>query len=265
MSIKLFNEDCFETMERIPIGSVDVILTSPPYNTNKKQGKNLTLKTSNPSKGYSYIRYDLPIDVMTDDEYCQFTEKLFNEFDKAMRPNGVVLYNLSYGNQNTEGMFKAVNAIIERTPFTIADVIVWKKKSALPNNCSPNRLTRVVEYIFVFCRKTEKKTFHCNKRVKSLRKTGQKSYEGIFNFIEARNNDGACPYNKSPYSSELCEKLLKIYAPENALVYDPFIGSGTTAVACKRMGLRCIGSESSANQVEFAKERLQGVQEKLEV
>ena len=59
------------------------------------------------------------------------------------------------------------------------------------------------------------------------------------------------------YSIELCEKLLKIYSPENGLVYDPFMGSGTTAVACKKLGLRYIGSEISQNQVNWALKRIE--------
>ena len=110
--------------------------------------------------------------------------------------------------------------------------------------------------MFVFCRKDELKTFNCNKKVVSLRTTGQKNYENLYNFIEAKNNDGPCPYNKATYSSELCEKLLAIYAPPCGTVYDPFMGSGTTAVACKRMGLNCYGSEISANQVRFSLDRL---------
>lgn len=95
-----------------------------------------------------------------------------------------------------------------------------------------------------------------NKKIRSYRKTGQAAYENIFNFIEAKNNDGVCPYNKATYSTELCEKLLQIYAPHDAYIYDPFMGSGTTAVACEKMGLHCIGSEISANQVKFSIERL---------
>ena len=88
-------------------------------------------------------------------------------------------------------------------------------------------------------------------------KTGQKVYENIFNLIEAKNNDGICPYNKATFSSELCEKLLNIYAPPKSTIYDPFMGSGTTAVACKRMGLDCYGSEISENQVRFAVDRIE--------
>ena len=253
--IKIFNEDCRLTMEEMPIGCVNVIMTSPFYNTNKKQGKSRTL-TNTKTNGYSYLRYDSHIDDMNDDEYCDFTENLFLEFDRILNLNGVVLYNLSYGNNNREGMFKAVNRIIENTPFTIADVITWKKSNALPNNCSPNKLTRITEFVFVFCRKEEIETFYCNKPVVSIRKTGQKSYGNLLNYVEAKNNDGPCPYNKATYSSELCEKLLKIYCPENGVVYDPFLGTGTTAVACRRLGFNCIGSEISENQCRFALNRI---------
>ena len=255
---KIYNEDCFDTMRRIDDGTVDVVLTSPFYNTNKKAGNGRTLENTSIKEGcYTHIRYDTHVDNMTDEEYCDFTANLFNQFDRILKNDGCVLYNISYGSENTEGMFKAVNAIITETNFTIADVIVWKKKSALPNNCSSNRLTRIWEFVFVFCRRNEAKTFKCNKKVKSYRKTGQASYENIFNFVEAKNNDGACPYNKATYSSEFCEKVLEIYAPKGCLVYDPFMGSGTTAVACLNMGLHYIGSEISENQVAWANSRIE--------
>jgi DNA modification methylase len=240
-------------------GEVDVVLTSPFYNTNKKAGKNRTLENTNVRDGqYDYVRYDTHIDNMTDEEYSDFTRRLFIAFDRIIAPNGCVLYNLNYGAENTEGMFKAVNAIITQTEFTIADVIVWKKSNAFPNSTSSNRLTRIWEFVFVLCRKAEMKTFTMNKQVKSYRKTGQPAYENITNLIEAKNNDGACPLNKATYSSELCEKLLSLYAKDGATIYDPFMGSGTTAVACARMGLNCIGSEISKAQCEYAESRLVG-------
>lgn len=193
---------------------------------------------------------------MTDEEYCDFTERLFLEFDRVLNLGGVILYNLSYGNNNRDGMYKAVNTIITNTPFTIADVICWKKKTALPNNCSPNKLTRIWETVFVFCRKTDVDIFYCNKPVVGKRKTGQKSYGNIFNYIEAKNNDGSCPYNKATYSSDLCKQLLNIYCPGNGVVYDPFMGSGTTAVACKELGITYIGSELSEKQCRWAEDRI---------
>lgn len=254
----IYNEDCMDTMKRFEKNSIDVILTSPFYNTNKKAGKSRTLENTTVKKGqYDYVRYDMHVDNMTNEEYCNFTVNLFQQFNNILKENGCILYNLSYGGENTELMFQTVNAIITRTNFTIADVIVWKKKTALPNSCSSNRLTRIVEFIYVFCRKNEIKTFYSHKQITSYRKTGQAAYENIYNFISAPNNDGVCPYNKATFSSELCEKLLKIYAPKNGIIYDPFIGSGTTAVACKKLKLNYIASEISKNQVQWAEKRLQ--------
>ena len=186
-------------------------------------------------------------------------------FNKIINPNGIVLWQVSYGNDatvNTDSiglLWGCLSDIIDNTEFTIADRIVWKKKSALPNNVSHNKLTRITEDIYVFCRKKEIKTFNANKEISSVGKNGQTFYKNVFNFIEAPNNDGKCDLNKATYSSDLCIQLLNIYAKENCIVYDPFMGTGTTAVACKKMNLNCFGSEISEAQCEFAKERINNV------
>ena len=65
-----------------------------------------------------------------------------------------------------------------------------------------------------------------------------------------------CPFNRATFSTDLCKQLLTIYATDEAVVYDPFMGTGTTALACKQMGLHYIGSEISEQQCEWAKSRL---------
>ena len=254
----IYNENCIETLRKMDKHSIDIILTSPFYNTNKKAGNKRTLlNTKVKESNYEYLRYDVHIDNMTDEEYNDFTVQLFNGFDRVLVSNGVVLYNINYGSDNTEGMFKAINAILCETNFTIADVFSWKKTNALPNSVSTNKATRICEFVFVFCRREEFLTFSCNKEVVSTRENGQKQYAPFYNFIEAKNNDGSCPFNKATFSTELCEKLLNIYAThKGAVVYDPFMGSGTTALACKMMGLNYIGSEISKNQVQWANERI---------
>ena len=253
--IEIYNESCFDTLANVPIGQFNVVLTSPFYNTNQKAGKTRTLMNCKP-KHYDYVRYDEFVDNMENEEYYDFTVRLFDEFDRVLNKCGVVLYNISYGAENTNCMIETINAIVTRTNFSMADIIGWKKKAAVPNNVSPNRLTRIFEFVFVFCRKDEINEFYMNKKQVSVRASGQKVYENIFNYVEASNNDGACPYNKATYSSELCEKLLKLYCPAGGWVYDPFMGSGTTAVACKKLNLNCIGSEISSRQVEWAKNRV---------
>lgn len=260
MKYEIFNEDCNITMtEHIQPKSVDVILTSPPYCTSNRAGKNSKANlttTGHNKKFYPYLRYDVFLDNMSTEEYIEWSVKLFNNFDTILKENGSILYNISYSSGNVDMLFRTITAIIDRTDFTIADMIGWKKHNALPNNISPNKLTRIFEPVFVFCRKSEFGTFFCNKTVTSVRKTGQKVYGNIFNFIDARNNDGSCKLNKATYSSELCVKLLSIYAKPGFTVYDPFMGTGTTAVACKMLGMDCYGSELSAAQIEFAKNRI---------
>lgn len=99
-----------------------------------------------------------------------------------------------------------------------------------------------------------------NKDVVSVRPNGQKMFSVVYNYIEAKNNDGSCKLNKATYSTELCEKLLNIYAPlsnkNKCIVYDPFMGTGTTACACKNLGISFIGSELSKEQVSYAFNRI---------
>lgn len=255
----LYSEDCFVTMKKMQLKElkVDAVITSPFYNTNKKAGKNGTLNNTKVKEGqYNYVRYDSFVDDMTNLEYNEFTKKLFIEYNKVLKPNGVVLYNVSYGSENTTGMITAINEIITQTPFTLADIITWKKRTAMPNSSSPNKLTRIVEYVFVLVRKTELATFKTNKTVSSVRSNGQKMYNNEYNFIEAPNNDGPCPLNKATYSSELVEKLIDLYITEGSTVYDSFMGSGTTAIGCMNKKVNFIGSELSKKQVEWANERI---------
>lgn len=249
---KIYNEDCFKTIEKMKENNifVDLILTSPPYNMTKRKG------------GYADTgRYDVYEDWKTEKEYLNWTVDLFNELDKVLNKNRSILYNFSYSIENPSLPYKLIVAIEENTDFRLVDTIIWKKKSGLPFPANSKRLCRNWEYVFVFTRKDEMDTYENNRKVKSIsEKTGQKYYEAIYNFVDAKNNDGKCPYNQATYSSELCNKLLDIYCQKDWLVYDPFMGSGTTAVACKLNNIDYIGSEISDNQVEFANERIKNLE-----
>lgn len=246
---KTYHEDCLLTMQKIDDGCIDAIITSPIYNTSRP-GSSLDEACAN-------IRYDECDDCRTDEEYIAWTIEIFNGFDKVLRKNGVVLYNLSYSSENTHLMWMVVAEIMKQTNFIVADNIIWKKSSASPNSTSKNKLTRICEYVFVFCRKSEFDTFDSNKEVSSLRTTGQIAYKNYFNFIEARNNDGPNDIHKATYSSELVRKLLKLYVKPGSLVYDPFMGTGTTGYAAILEHMNYIGSEISARYVEMANRRCQ--------
>lgn len=252
---KIYQEDCFDTMKRMFAEGIktDIILTSPPYNTARTNCDFI----NDSSKGRYTSRYLSFNDMLSDEEYSDWTIRLFNAFNTILKENGVILYNINYGTNTHESFWHLISSIMLKTTFTIADQITWKKKTAVPNTASPNKLTRITEPVFVFVRKDEYKTFNANKKVVSLSKgTNQKNYQNITNFIEAANNDGSCPIHKATYSSELCTKLLSIYAKDGYTVYDPFVGTGTTAVACEKLGLDWIGSEISKEYVDYANARL---------
>lgn len=242
---KIYNEDCLVTMQKL--NGVDCVLTSPPYNTQGHHGSDMSKHQK---------LYEDYLDNMTDELYSKWTCSLFEGFNRTLKNNGCVLWNISYSSKQPWILWNLIADIQSKTNFIVADCIVWKKQSALPNNVSPNKLTRICEFVFVFCRKNEFMTFNCYKGVTSERKNGQTMYKNVFNFIEAPNNDGSCPIHKATYSTELCGKLLLLYTKEGDVVYDPFMGTGTTAIACHRGKRKWIGSEISKNYCEYANRRI---------
>lgn len=181
---------------------VDAVITSPPYNTSRKGATDLSTHQ---------CRYEQYGDYMSDEEYIDWTVSIFDGFDHCLKKDGSVLYNVSYSSENPTLMWNLISDIQRRTNFSVADCIVWKKQAALPNNVSPNKLTRICEFVFVFCRKSEMATFFMNKGVSSQRDNGQTMYNNIFNFIEAPNNDEVCPIHKATFSTLLCRKLALLY------------------------------------------------------
>lgn len=238
---KIYNESNLKTMAKMPNDFLDLVLTSPPYNIFNTKAKD---------RGYDYYE-----DNKTDIEYIEWTLNIFKEFERVLKNNSIVIYNMGYGTENPNLMNLTVSNIIQNTNFSLADIIVWKKKTAMPNSPSKNRLTRICEFVYVFCRKDELYTFNANKKIVN-ESNGAKFYESIENYINASNNDESNDLNKATFSTEFVRKLFKIYAKENSLVYDPFMGTGTTAKACIIDKHNFIGSELSSSQVDYANKRL---------
>ena len=244
---KIHNEDCLLTMQKMDKKSIDLVLTSPPYNTSRSVSK---------TDPYSF-RYDNYKDSMTNDDYISFICDVFNGYDAVLKCNGVVLFNISYSSENTSLIWDVISNIQKNTEFVVADCIVWKKQNAIPNNVSPNKTTRICEFVFVFCRKNEFSTFFMNKGIDSVSKKGQNIYKNVFNFIEAPNNDCSTHINKATFSTIFVRKLLLLYAKKGSIIYDSFMGTGTTAVGAVKEGMYYIGSELSKEQCEYAENRIQ--------
>ena len=244
---EIYNEDCLETMKKMG-KCVDIVLTSPPYNMSKKRKGGIS------DSG----RYDIYKDCKNIDEYIDFTINIFENFNNIVNENGIILYNFSYSIENPGLPYKLVSKILDETEWTLADTVVWKKKSGLPFPANPRRLSRIWEYVWIFVRKSEINTFNCNKGIASIsEKTGQKYYNVYYNLFEAVNNDKATRnLNQATYSTDFCKYFLNIYGNEGYTVYDPFMGTGTTGKACKELKMNYIGSEISKEQCKYAKERI---------
>lgn len=107
---KFYNEDCLVTMSKMTDESIDLILTSPPYNMTKRKG------------GYAdkQPRYDEYNDWKTDEEYLEWSVKIFNSFDRILKKNKIVLYNFSYSIENPVLPYLLISKLYNNTNFTIA-------------------------------------------------------------------------------------------------------------------------------------------------
>ena len=254
--IQFRNEDCLTTINKIKEQGkkINLVITSPPYNKSRHSSQSKKMKQME-TYNSMYDGYD---DTMDNEDYYNWQCNIINKIEESLSENSVILYNLSYSIVNLDCMWGLIENIRHKTNFMIAEQITWLKKSALPQNVSHNKLTRLTEYIFVLCRKSEYKTYITNKKVTKENSKGQKYYENIYNVIKAPNNDGPCNLNKATFSSDMVLELLKIYARPNSIIYDPFMGTGTTGIGVEKYGngCICIGSEISEKQVEYSKERL---------
>lgn len=242
--------DCIDVMKEMGQENitVDAVITSPPYNVSRKTGDEYSTK---------YNEYQ---DTLTNEQYIEWQTALFNQIDKILNKDGVILYNINYGGENTDTLWLLLLAnIINNTNFTVADQLIWKKKNAIPNNVSRNAITRICENVFVLCRKSEQKTFISNKKVISVSTKGQNIYENVLNIIEAPNNNQGehTKVHKATYSVELCEELLRRYVPKDKVVLDTFSGSGTTMLACGKNGYKGYGIELDSLYVDLSVDRLQ--------
>jgi DNA modification methylase len=241
---QIFNESNLDTINRIKENNVeiDVVLTSPPYNTSYVHGSDDWM-----------TRYKAYSDDLSSEEYISTTINLFCEISKVLKPDGVILYNMSYGARQTELWIRTVSAIIEKTPFNLYDTLVWKKSTCQPDNRSKNKASRICEFVFVFALTPNFKT---NKEYQGLSKGKVPMYKPFYNLIEAKNNDGSQNLNKATYSTDLCNKLLTIYSKPGETVFDPYNGIGTTCFAAKQMGLNYIGCDIEKEQCEYAIQKL---------
>ncbi len=265
---EIYNEDCLQVIPRMDDYSLDLVITSPPYNTSISRSQDK--KEEDREKGkkvrkHSVNRYDTDVDNKSETQYAEWIGNIFKALEHKLKPNGIIAWNVSYGvsteNSGEDGInnstWMSLMSIMEETGFTLCDYISWYKPNAIPLSIG-NKLSRICEPLFIFCRKYELDTYYINHNPE--KKIGNSMYSTPYrNLIETRfNNDEVCEFNSATYSSEFVEKIIQIYSPpkKKVLIFDPFMGSGTTAVGAIECGMDYVGTEISLNQVKWAKDRI---------
>ena len=190
---------------------------------------------------------------MTREEYVN----LFQQFDKILVDNGTILIEIPYNRKKPSEIFQIINEIEMNTEFMLGDIIYWNKTDILPDNMSKTQSTKNVSQIYLFCRKNEFKTYKTNKKVKNFRENGQKTYTNISNIINAPVRDkGVKTFGNKVFSTELVKGLLNMYVKKRGIVFDCFLGVGSTCLATINENIYYIASEIDKEQVEYARTRI---------
>lgn len=212
----IYNENNCETAQRFENQSIDLIITSPPYK-NAYEGIGI-------NRGSKTAKYHYSNDV---------GEPLYQilDFSEAILPklksNGAYLLNWGY-NKDSGALrpFYVVERLLKQGWFC-PDRIIWRKKNPIPNTAY--QLTNSFEDIFILTKSPSYKLSIENR-------------EYIQNVWDIAVDKGETEHNAA-FPLELPLKAIQIFTNEGGLVYDPYMGSGTTALACKKLFRNYVGSE----------------------
>jgi site-specific DNA-methyltransferase (adenine-specific) len=264
---KVINGDCIEVMGEMPEGSIDLIVTSPPYGVN--------------------IAYDTHDDDMEINQYLEFTRNWMTEAYKVLKDDGRIAINIPYEiNRQEKGgrifLVSEVYQVMKQIGFKFFGIVDLEedsphrsKTTAWGSWMSPSSpyIYNPKECVILAYKK------HHIKKVK-----GQPQWKGVPTQIEQEDgtlktkvvyqeedkkefmelvfgqwkylNDSR-PLTKATFSMDIPTKAIKILSYKNDIVLDPFNGSGTSCVAAETLDRRWIGIELSPNYTEISRQRIQ--------
>lgn len=234
---KVFNESCLDTMKRIPDDFVDVVITSPPYNMNLRI-RNGEYCSRQIVKEISTKYEDFP-DNLPIDEYYKFHSEVLKEL---LRISNLVFYNVQIVTGSKRAIFKMIGEFSEN----LKDIIIWDKRYGQPA-IGEQVLNRRSELILVF-----EKDYPISRQFRSaVFKRGTLDDVWVID-RERKNVEG----HGATFPEKLISTILENFSKKKDIIYDPFIGTGTTAVVSKKLGRNFIGSEISKKYYKECNKRL---------
>jgi len=221
---KIYNEDCLDTMARMKDNFIDLTVTSPPYNLGKKHHTGNKVFNS-----YDKYNDDLPEDV-----YQLKQIEMLNELYRVTKEGGSLMYN--HKNRIRKGLQISPYEWLFKTNWTIKQEIVWFNGS---QNFDKIRFYPMTERIYWLSKGTKTNFTNVINQHDLIKDTAEGTYKE----------------HKRAFPLSLARKFIMCF-PDSKLIYDPYMGSGTTAEASLCENKSYLGSEISKNYIKKSQNRI---------
>jgi site-specific DNA-methyltransferase (adenine-specific) len=228
-----------ENMKELPDNSVHLMITSPPYNVSKEYDKDLSLN-----------------------EYLQVLEKAFRETYRVLVNGGRACVNVAnLGRKPYIPLSDYISKMMIDIGFNMRGEIIWNKAaSASPSTAwgswqsSANPILRDIhEYILVFSKGDYKR-----EKGKKEDTISKEQFMEWTKSIWTMNAESARRVgHPAPFPEELPYRLIQLYSFKGDIVLDPFMGSGTTAVAALKSDRKFVGYEINKEYIDLAEKRVE--------
>ena len=247
-----------ELMREVPDESIDLIVTSPPYNIDIRYGNKTENGKVTASKAIKYS------DKLEETEYRNLLRSVFNECKRVLKKNGSIWINIK--NRYSDGEISTPFWIQEFfTDYALKNLIIWNFDWGGSTN---RRFAPRYEFVFWYTKDKNDYTFNLSDvSVPAVNyrpdryKTQLKNPSDVWKIPMVSGNFLERTGHPAQYPERLIERIILAGTNKGEVVLDPFMGSGTTAVVAKKLGRKYIGYEIVPEYIEMANVRLLNVTE----
>lgn len=232
---KVHHGDCLEVMRQIPDGSVDLCVTSPPYNLLNTTGGGIEWGQGlrrQPKSHPMVDAYDEHEDNMPHDEYVAWQRACLTEMMRLIPDTGAIFYNHKWRVQ--AGVLQDRADIMEG--FPVRQIIIWDHGRGM--NFNPGYFLPAYEVVYFIAKPKFRLATLANR------------HGNLWKFPREQGNP-----HPAPYPVKLAQRCISSTTAQ--VVLDPFLGSGTTAIAAIRAKRDWIGIEKSETYCRMAEKRVE--------
>lgn len=239
----IYNENCLDTLVKIPNNFIDLTITSPPYNMNLRI-RNGEYCSRQIVKEFS-SKYENYYDNLPIVEFYLLHKQILLEL---LRVSKLIFYNIAIVTGSKRAFFKLIGDYSDY----LKDIIVWDKIISQPA-MHELVLNRQTELILVF----DKNNAISRQFINSNFARGTLSDHWSIAKEKQPNKN-----HRATFPEELVKRIIENFSNINDIIYDPFLGTGTTCVVAKRLKRKYIGSEINLNYYNYCKDRLDSILDK---